>query len=321
MKNCGETSRKKSHDMCDSDRPLKKARYLWQVKGNYHLKDNNPKNNESSDEEKQEVNQPINENVNNNVTQSRNKHICNERACIEHLIATSDKIMEFPDPDSPPRNIDKSISDEIPITLVKPRPKNEDFYLRKWQARQIAKGFVDNTINRVLENWMVAPFDAADFVENCDNGGQIEDEGILMAIQSHGLQSSTRESTNNCRISKIGNECTCSKTRKDVTLSQPLPFHARPFDESMEQEYNEILKEERSSVVLSSEKTDCFDAMHSDDSKENDPTLHITENIQDLALPNSSYEMHMDDSDFLDAAVSAAIKKKGLMSYNCVDYG
>lgn len=349
LKNNGETSRKKSHDICDSERPLKKARYLWQVKGKYHLKDSNSKhlNNESMDTsenepttQKEVKNDKVNEliTMNNNIAQARNKNICNERTCIDFLIASSDKIMEFPDPDSPPRNIERSISDEIPVTLVKPRPKNEDFYLRKWQARQIAKGFVDNTINRVLENWMVAPFDAADFVENCDNGGQVEDEGILMAIQSHGLQSCIREvnynnsnNSSDCRPNGIfsSGECTCSKTRKEVTPNRPLPFHSRLYEESMEQDYYEnlcVLKDTepvQPNNILNPGKPskEVFAPIHSEDSKENDPTLHITENIQDLALPNNGYDLRIDDTDFLDAAVSVAIKKKGLTSYNCVDYG
>lgn len=342
----GETSKKKNHDVCDNDRPLKKARYLWQVKGKYHLKDNNAKflNNEVVDSDKKsgsDVNKNI-QPITSNISQTRNNNNTDvrDRNIVEKLILSSDKILDFPDPNSPPRNIDKSISDEIPITLVKPRPKNEDFYLRKWQARQIAKGFVDNTINRVLENWMVAPFDATDFVENCDNDGQVEDEGILMAIQSHGLQSGTRSlsnySDNNFKTKSCSpgilfgsGECSCSKQRKNVNSSKQVPFHSRSY-ENMEQEYYEslcILKDTEpvpANRILDPGRSfkEAFETVHSEDSKENDPTLHITENIQDLVLPSNNYEaMHMDDNDFLDAAVSAAIKKKGLTSYNCVDYG
>lgn len=46
---------------------------------------------------------------------------------------------------------------------------------RKWQARQIARGFVDNTINSMLENWGAGdqPFDAANLIEDCANDGQV----------------------------------------------------------------------------------------------------------------------------------------------------
>lgn len=347
--NIGETSKQKNHDLCDSDRPLKKARYLWQVKGKYHLKDNtrnftsenmitedieeNPVNT-NKDKENLSIELPMNNNVSQN--KNNNSNDVRDRNIVEQLILSTDKILDFPS--SPHRNIDKSISDEIPITLVIPRPKNEDFYLRKWQARQIAKGFVDNTINRVLENWMVAPFDATDFVENCDNDGQVEDEGILMAIQSHGLQPGSRLSVNSTgngsrnpcspRISN-SSECSCSRQRTNLTSNKQVPFHSRPY-ENMEQEYYENLCVLKDTEPIEPNKVldpgrsskEIFEAVHSEDSKENDPTLHITENIQDLVLPNNNYEtMHIDDTDFLDAAVSAAIKKKGLSSYNCVDYG
>lgn len=235
----GEASRKKTNED-ETDRPLKKAKYLWQVKGKYHLKDNQTTNQTSnvdaSKNEKKvsEANQK-HQNLVNGGNGGKNKHknqnnnkkqnVCNDRSCIEEILANSDKFMEFSLIDSPPtrKNIDKSISDEIPITLVKPNPKTDDYYLRKWQARQIAKGFLDNTINRVLEYWMVAPFDAADFVENCDNGGQIEDEGILMAIQSHGLQSGKRPSLFHCNTRnnwEAQANCTCSSKAPGVTSVQ-----------------------------------------------------------------------------------------------------
>lgn len=44
---------------------------------------------------------------------------------------------------------------------------------RKWQARQIARGFVDNTINSMLETWENRPFDASNFVDECENEGQV----------------------------------------------------------------------------------------------------------------------------------------------------
>lgn len=390
--NSGETSKKKSHDKNDGDRPLKKARYLWQVKGNYHLKDNNssgsnenvPETPETSwkepgvykvysptqcsdvstntiasndddnkgmtndinpvtdDSEKSNKILYMNWTSNNNIMRTRNNNY-GDSACIEKLIACSDKIMEFPELENP-RNIERSISDEIPITLVTPRPKNEDFYLRKWQARQIAKGFVDNTINRVLENWMVAPFDAGDLIENADNGGQVEDEGIMMAIQSHGLQSGANR-PDNCSVNNPHdviprynnkdrklfsmNECNCSsKTRRAISPPPPIPFHNRPMGD-MEVEYYHnlcILKNTepvRSNQMLNPGKPkSTFEPLHSEDSKENDPTLnHISDDMQDIILPDSYDTLGIDDSDFLDAAVSAAIRKKGLTSYSCVDYG
>lgn len=60
---------------------------------------------------------------------------------------------------------------------------NEDYFLLRWQARQLAKGSVDNAINTVMEQWkaVIKPTDIS-----CCNS-LIEHEGILMAIHSHGL--------------------------------------------------------------------------------------------------------------------------------------
>lgn len=369
----GETSKKKSPDICDNDRPLKKARYLWQVKGKYHLKGSNASP-DGTDSETKDTDSPMEQmdcktedsdlndnnvhtscavNMNNNVAQTRNNNLCSDRSCIEALIANSDKIMDFPEPESPHKNIDKSISDEIPVTLVKPNPKNEDYYLRKWQARQIAKGFVDNTINRVLESWMVAPFDAADFVENCDNGGQVEDEGILMAIQSHGLQSGTRElnqritsnnrmdessSSLNCKASHVGtrkawdavSSCTCTKTRTEVVQNNTLmPFHRRTDNDNITLEYYEnlcVLKntEPVTSNFLVHSTTNLFSAKASsaEDSIEIESSLLTDETEHETMADASDYDsLKMNDTDFLDAAVAVAIQKKGLTSYNCVDCG
>lgn len=59
--------------------------------------------------------------------------------------------------------------------------------LKKWQARQVAKGFVDNTINRVLENYVVAPsFGEMHSPEN-NRANDMEDRAVSMAIINHGL--------------------------------------------------------------------------------------------------------------------------------------
>lgn len=171
----GDSTRKNNVDenLGDSEQPLKKARYVWQVKGKYHLKDTEMDANESKT-------------VLTNEDQN-----CNGRCYIESLLTHCDNVIGYEDSseDECQKNIDKSIHDEIPVTLVKPIPKNQDYYLHKWQARQVAKGYMDNTINRVLETCRIAPFDASELIENCEQDGQVEDEGILMAIQSHGLHS------------------------------------------------------------------------------------------------------------------------------------
>ncbi|XP_015124253.1 uncharacterized protein LOC107046211 [Diachasma alloeum] len=58
--------------------------------------------------------------------------------------------------------------------------------LRRWQACQMAKGFVDNTINRVMENYILGPqVDASQF--RLFRGTDMEDTAVMMAIRNHGL--------------------------------------------------------------------------------------------------------------------------------------
>ncbi|EEZ98815.1 uncharacterized protein LOC103315050 [Tribolium castaneum] len=173
-------------DNCEFGRPLKKAKYVWQVKGKYHLKASYQNKSEPSVDEDEEK-RPC---------ECAQHKASEERKCIDNFLAKSESFFDSDEEEEVSKNIDKSISNEIPITLVSPYPKNQDYFLRKWQARQIARGYIENTINSVLETWGSAPFDAEDFVENCDEDGHIEDEGILVAIQAHGLQSNLPKKEN-----------------------------------------------------------------------------------------------------------------------------
>ncbi|XP_059479813.1 uncharacterized protein LOC132199243 [Neocloeon triangulifer] len=53
--------------------------------------------------------------------------------------------------------------------------------LKCWQTEQLARGILDNTLNRMLEHSGQAP-------DNPVNEVAVEHEAVLMAIQSHGLQ-------------------------------------------------------------------------------------------------------------------------------------
>lgn len=175
----GESSRgnEEEEEEEENTRPLKKAKYVWQVKGKYHLKASCQNKTPGLPEE----------NVQNNNN-------------IDKFLARTESILESSDEEESSKNIDRSISNEIPITLVS-NTKNQDYYLKKWQTRQIARGYIDNTINSVLETWAsTAPWiDAEDFLDKCEDDGQVEDEGILMAIQAHGLQSNTEQKSETFR--------------------------------------------------------------------------------------------------------------------------
>lgn len=189
--NRGEHSR--SDEPNEHEKPLKKARFLWEVKGKHHLKDTCKNNNNTSqNHDLDEVDVPeqnnkveVSSSLSKHAANCEKKETCN---CLQQFLSKSEDFMEsIYDDEFNSNQIDEE--NDFPLSLLGPQEKNNDYYLRKWQARQIARGFVDNTINSVLETWTIRPFDDGDFVENCRNDGQVEDDAILMAIQEHGLQS------------------------------------------------------------------------------------------------------------------------------------
>lgn len=148
----------------------------------------------------------------------------------------------------------------------------------------MAKSFVDNTINSILEHCNYAPYDAADFVENCENGEKLEDEGILMAIQSHGLQSTSGTTLYSGSANNINGE---SSRQQDISLRNDSISYIRPpeLDES----------------TLDNAENAFYEC-----TKERSPDTDANEINIEMA----------DQMDFLNAAVSIAIQKKGLSSYN-----
>lgn len=284
-KDLGEHSRKTRNDNENGEeRPFKKAKYIWQLKGKYHLKENYKQSNTVEMKEgcsKEPVKeQKLDENIVNTNNNNTNTKTCN-KCCLDTLLARSNALLESEDSSDlevNPNNIDRSIYDEIPVTLVTPNQTNQDDYLSKWQARQVAKCYVDNTINSILEQWKLAPVDAADFVENCDNDGHVEDEGILMAIQSHGLQSGLNNPSN--AIQGWNGE-----TSNDLSLSSRF-FEETSFDESTLDNFENVCYENRRRAE------------------------------QEMNCDSDNYEMN-DQTDFLSTAVSVAIQKKGLSSYGC----
>ncbi|GJQ69037.1 hypothetical protein Trydic_g6208 [Trypoxylus dichotomus] len=240
----GEHSRKTRNDNENGEeRPFKKAKYVWQLKGKYHLKESYKQPNDSNTKESCskdviEEDQATDDTAIANNNNLKNKN-CN-KCCLDTLLARSNALLENEDPSDlevSSSNIDRSIHDEIPVTLVKPNLKNQDDYLSKWQARQVAKCYVDNTINSILEQWKLAPVDAADFVENCDNDGHVEDEGILMAIQSHGLQSGSKNLTETSyqMLGETSRECNVS----------PSLFESTYLEESALDNYENVCYESR----------------------------------------------------------------------------
>lgn len=252
--NRGQHSRNDEPD--ELEKPMKKARFLWEVKGKHHLKDSFKNNNISTS-----INNISNEAETDNIINEsevdekhgedcQKKEPCN---CLQQFLARSEDIMVDIEDELNLNQIEVEEYD-IPLSLLGSNEKNQDYYLRKWQARQIARGFVDNTINSVLETWANRPSDVGDFVENCHNDGQVEDDAILMAIQEHGLQS-RGESRDGSRL-----------------------------------RFSSELKEQMATILV----------------------RESTQNCSDLEPEFGGSRQTEENLDFMNAAVSAAIEKKGL---------
>ncbi|XP_054264748.1 uncharacterized protein LOC129004429 isoform X2 [Macrosteles quadrilineatus] len=147
----GSTSQSMSPDSVDEERPLKKARYVWQIKGRCRL--DRPRGG---------------------------------RSCSHQSQAQPQQAAECP--------------------------------IGRWQTRQMARAVVDNTINSVLEDMgFTPPPDNEDIISfdifpTIHNREGIENQAVLMAIQSHGLQK----------------PCICSHSLGASVSTHPVPFHHRP---------------------------------------------------------------------------------------------
>lgn len=188
----GESSKKQGSE--GTDKPLKKARYAWEVKGKYHLKEKNQNNNENCNE------------TSRTQTEGGSSEACcssnnKQQSSMDLLMSAADKIMEFELPADALN--ERVVPQDVPAGEVALGEEAEDYYLLRWQARQLAKGFVDNTINKVLEQWRLSVHASDLFLENCDGDELVEDEGILMAIQSHGLRQELNYNSGNESVPQV----------------------------------------------------------------------------------------------------------------------
>ena len=140
--NVGEHSQ--NNPLSDEERPFKKARYVWQLKGKYHLrnKENLPENGTSYDGETSRSDCAEEEsfayetnNNNNDVNKSRFDEYRN--CCLETLLTTTEKLMEgISESDEEYCNVYIS-QNESPVTMVKIAPQDDESLRAKWQANQV----------------------------------------------------------------------------------------------------------------------------------------------------------------------------------------
>ncbi|CAH2087491.1 unnamed protein product [Euphydryas editha] len=369
--NAGESSCKRQEIengvvTTEPDRPLKKARFAWEVKGKYHLKND------------------ISDGKSNTIKEADRAGTSSEHECGAKLVGNTEQNLEilgdyllkqdFNSLDSItdtnrlpsssisteklsyPRYISSCESNSrdfsesssstgdrtpIPKSMVYSNKDIEDQCIARWQARQMAKCFVDNTINRVLDNWMIAPLpadvdnnrvlalDAAEFINNLPGDNSIENEAILMAISAHGLQNNSSSSSSNT------NELS-QNSSKHLFISPPSSPLLSDDEGSPQTKHNndtQVMNDETStSWNLTDNKQNVNNNLpltfYPETSSSSYPYYNDSDNVNsnnneydgDENMSSNDNDIMNNHYDFLDAAVSFAIQYKGLTSYG-TDYG
>ncbi|VEN44360.1 unnamed protein product [Callosobruchus maculatus] len=182
----GENSKRDTQN--DDEKPLKKAKYMWQVKGKQHLRQS-ANTNESlmMDNSSSTILEPNTSTTSSSFEGFRPFENNNETSNISNT---------------------NTVFQVAPGAQVRTPPSQliYDKLQRRWEAKQLARCIVDNTVNSLLDNFrnqstsgnallfQGIDFDAHDSVcEVCNHDGQVEDDAILMAIQSHGLRGNTNQ--------------------------------------------------------------------------------------------------------------------------------
>ncbi|KAM3965591.1 uncharacterized protein ACR2FA_000437 [Aphomia sociella] len=377
----GESSSKRQENgdaPSGSERPLKKARFAWQVKGKYHLKNEAKESGKSSPVLTNELEKAgtslENENDTRDLVGSTEQNleilgdyllkqdfntldsvITDEKSLLkpspnisaEHYSSTIQYIPRPYENNASYRNsmssFDSSENIALPMSMVVSQSYCEDQCIARWQARQMAKGFVDNTINRVLDSWANPPrlpevnesrflaLDIADFINNMPGDNSVENEGILMAISAHGLQN-TSTSTGDNATQTDGQ----STSLKGNTYTSP-PSSPLSTDEDTIEVPN---CNKQSDMETSSSLEVCWPYSSETDNLHNRPISNDLPQFSfypDTSIPcqsfsdnenlqGSSGDFDSNDNvssnhyDFMDTAVTFAILNKGLTTFG-TDYG
>lgn len=336
-----------------SERPLKKARFAWQVKGRYHLKnDISEAKAATSSSAAVETSESRSTSTDVNVTE-QNLEILGDYLLkqdfntLDSVIAEPEKSLLTPSTIISNANVSypryvSSTNNNVDISLNKSSNSSnvqsqamiavqnsisEDHCIAKWQARQMAKGFVDNTINHVLDSWIHVPLpaeahntrflalDVAEFINNMPEDNSIENEGILMAISAHGLQKNSSSSSNSDTSESGSSPCGNASPARSST---PSPSEDEKDCKLTEQVH---LIQHNASCVKSANKFELPWSI-SDDEK-NECTSSLSESPVETyeclnENENSNIEQHSDENmdgnyyDILDAAILFAIHNKGL---------
>lgn len=372
----GESSSKRQENgdaPSGSERPLKKARFAWQVKGRYHLKNetNDPNGpstalaNEADragpSSESKECSSSFVGNTEQNLEILGDYLLKQDFNTLDSVITDTDKSLLTPstristDTQPYPRyvcsydsnrsstftsNSGDSEHEVIPMSVVVTNNYSEDQCIARWQARQMAKGFVDNTINRVLDSWTHPPLppdmdnsrflalDVAEFINNLPGDNSIENEGILMAISAHGLQNASNSSSNN--ICEDEEQSFSTSNNKDEAFLSPPSSPVHSDEEILNVESNNNKQDTDGTQLSDLSWSYAEDTLKRDNMAEfaffpdsSNSYQYFNDNAN---IHNGGVEFDGDVNslnthfDFMDAAVSFAIQNKGLTTFG-TDYG
>ncbi|KAJ0175074.1 hypothetical protein K1T71_009215 [Dendrolimus kikuchii] len=347
----------------ESERPLKKARFAWQVKGKYHLKnDSSETKATTSNSSSMETQCSSPTSRNNDIGTEQNLEILGDYLLKQDFNTLDSVITETETPLLKPStsisnekitypryvssaennaysNFTKSSDNNndvqgLPMASVMSPSVTEDHCIARWQARQMAKGFVDNTINRVLDSWIHVPLpaegnnsrflalDVAEFINNMPGDNSIENEGILMAISAHGLQNHSSSSSEKSE----SDSSDCGNTSPTRILT-PLPL-----EDEHEPKVSKPANIRQLDMETPVSTTNDFELPWSlSDDEKNDPVSPLSESPVETYQcfsenQNSGIEQDKNENvdvnyyDILDAAILIAIHNKGLTAFG-TEYG
>lgn len=174
-----------------------------------------------------------------------------------------------------------------------------DEAILKWQEIQLAHSIVDNTVNRVVESYLLL-FDEA---EDSQNPG-LEESAILMAINEHGLQNNDENDA--------ANEPAVAVAAEPQQRASPLE---PPSNDQVQRHHCAILTSAAAAYL-----DNAIECLTSDEDSTDDEDVVLNEsispgssNITDSAGEIPSNSEHFD---FMEAAVAVAIQKKGLTPHS-----
>ncbi|XP_050596844.1 uncharacterized protein LOC126925392 [Bombus affinis] len=173
--------------------------------------------------------------------------------------------------------------------------------LKRWQACQVAKGYVDNTINVVLENYIMVTSSSYSVEESrfqLFRGNDMEDTAVMMAIRNHGLVQSGQSG-----LVSQSNAFYSDKAPGYWTNNEYTDVHCSCPPNNIQNVGN----------FENSVATTSANSLRLNDSKS-------TEEYNRLDWDLDKIDENDQQENFLERAVAEAIKKKGLSALS-VDYG